>query len=95
MQSTDLQTNQIHVTFDADRVGLSSVPAGCVTKKWLCFTLRPSLKSYRADVVRLFFTQERLERCGIVPDQYPKIRVFTPEATSVIVGDLVRLGFIK
>lgn len=77
------------------RVGESSVPAGCISKKWLCFTLRPYLRQYRPSVVRLFFTTERMQQCGISPDEYPRIRVFSPEATHAILTELKKYGFIE
>lgn len=95
MQIADSQHKTPHTDASADRVGVSSIPLGCISKKWICFTLRPYLKGYRPQVVRLFFTAERLERCGITPDEYPRIRVFSPEATSIIVSDLKKYGFIK
>lgn len=95
MQNADFQTPQPKTSFQSDRVGVSSVPAGCVSKKWLCFTLRPYLKRYRADVVRVFFTSERMEQCGICPEEFPRIRVFSPEATHIIISDLKKFGFLE
>lgn len=95
MQSAEYQTPSPKISISSDRVGVSSVPAGCISKKWLCFTLRPYLKRYRADVVRIFFTTERMAQCGICPDDFPRIRVFSPEATHVIISDLKKYGFIE
>jgi len=94
MQNTDYQYKQTKTSPEPGRVGDSSVPAGCVSKKWLCFILRPYLKKYRTEAVRLFFTSERMEQCGISPDEYPRIRVFSPEATRVIISELQKFGFL-
>lgn len=95
MQSADFQNKAHSNTSESGRVGDYSVPAGCVSKKWLCFRLKPFLRKYRPDTCRAFFTQERLERCGITPDQYPRIRTFSPEATHVILTELKKYGFIE
>lgn len=69
-------------------------PAGCISKKWLFYILRPNA-TYRAQVVREFMeTADRLNRCGINPDQYNSIRIFTAEATNVILSDLKQLNFL-
>jgi len=70
-------------------------PDGCISKKWVFFVLRPGCTTYRADVLRQFFTQQRLERCGIQPDEFPRIRVFSPEASSAIKNDLRQLNFVE
>lgn len=95
MQNTDYQDKPTKTNPEPSRVGDSSIPAGCVSKKWICFTLRPYLSRYDTNVVRLFFTTERMERCGIDAGEYPRIRVFSPKATHVIIQDLKQFGFIK
>jgi hypothetical protein len=71
------------------------LPKGCINKKWLYYLLRPDSMAYRAKVVRDFmFTADRLSRCGITPEQYPRIRVFTAEASATIVADLCKLNLI-
>jgi hypothetical protein len=70
-------------------------PPGCITKKWLFYVLRPQNRVYRAEVVREFFTPDRLERCQIQPDEFPRIRVFSPVASYHIKNDLKSLNFIK
>lgn len=95
MQNTDSQSKTTFTPASSYMVAESSIHAGCISKKQLCFTLRPYLKRYRGSVVRVFLTSERMERCGIDPDQYPRIRVFSPEATHVIISDLKKFGFLK
>jgi hypothetical protein len=74
---------------------LTECPAGCITKKWVFFTLRPDLRAYRAEVVRQFFTPDRLSRCGIPEEEFHRIRVFSPEASHAIKSDLKKIGFIE
>lgn len=93
MQSAETQSKIQIATPEPDRVGDSSIPVGCVSKKWLFFKLRPSLTKYRPDVVRIFFTSERMERCNIDPEKFKTIKIFSPEATHVIVSDLKKYGF--
>lgn len=95
MQNTDLQSENTTRTTKPGRVVDTSVLAdiGCVNKKWIFQRLKPHRK-YRTDVVRTFFTTERLERCGITPEQLPGIRDFSVEATHVILSDLQKFGFL-
>lgn len=73
----------------------AGLPAGCISKKWLFYKLRPAAAVYRAAVVREFMAaQNRLTRCGIDPDQYNRIRIFSAEATNVIIRDLQNLNFL-
>lgn len=94
MQNADAQTQTTAFTLPPGRVGDASKWEGCISKKELSTILRPH-RSYRSDVVRVFFTTERLERCGIAPDEFRRIRVFSVEATHIIVSDLVKFGFIR
>lgn len=64
---------------------------GCMTKKRLCFSLRPHLLTYQSYVILSFFTADRLERCGLTVDQLRRIRIFPPEATAVIIDELATL----
>ena len=81
-----------------DRVGEatnSAAPRGCISKKELSILLYPAL-SYRSERVRAFFDADRLQRCKIGSVvELKRIRVFSPEATCVILSDLQQLGFIK
>jgi len=71
-----------------------SIQEGLISKKDLFFLLRPGVGQYRSRTVRQFFTDERLRRCGISPDQFKRIRVFPAEATAVIRDDLRQMKFI-
>ena len=68
---------------------------GQISKKQLFYILRPDLKAYRTATVRDFFTDDRLQRCGIMPEEFPHIRVFRADASAVIISDLQRLNFLK
>jgi hypothetical protein len=95
MQNTEYQDKPYVNAMEPGRVGESSVlpDIGCVNKKWIFQRLKPHRK-YRTEVVRTFFTTERLERCGISPEQLPSIRDFSMEASHVIVSDLQKFGFL-
>ena len=83
-----------------DRVGeatnSAAAPRGCISKKEISNYLYPN-RSYRSNRVRQFLcTADRLQRCRIKsPDELKRIRIFSPEATQVILSDLEKLGFIK
>lgn len=68
---------------------------GQICKKEIFYILRPDLKTYRAATVRNFFTPDRLQRCGIMPEEFPSIRVFSADASAVIVSELKRLDFLQ
>lgn len=71
-------------------------PSGCISKKWLFYTLRPYSAVYRSQVIHDFLnTADRLQRCGISPDELGRVRVFSAEATAVILSDLRQLNFIS
>jgi len=73
-----------------------TAPIGCITKKWLFYTLRPDRVVYRAAVVREFMAAaDRLERCGIGADEFNRIKIFSAEATAVILNDLRQLNFVS
>lgn len=95
MQNTEYQDKPTKTNPEHGRVGESSDLAGlgCVNKKWIFQRLKPHRK-YRTEVVRTFFTTERLERCGISPEQLSGIRDFSVEASHVIVSDLKKYGFL-
>jgi len=94
MQVTDLQHHSRKQVSSSDRVGDSSISTGCISKKEISNFLYPN-RSYRSSGVRIFFTEERLQRCGISPDEFRRIRVFSAQATHVIISDLQQFGFIK
>lgn len=72
----------------------SILEGGLISKKDLFFLLRPGVGQYRSRTVRQFFTDDRLRRCGIQPDEFRRIRVFPAEATAVIREDLRQMKFI-
>lgn len=94
MQMTEFQMPFNQTSPEHGRGGDSSNWAGCISKKQISAILRPHC-TYRSRVVRNFFTSERLERCGIRPDEFPHIRDFSVEATFIIVSDLKKYGFLK
>ncbi len=94
MQNADFQTNSPQQSFDSDRVVVSSIleEIGCINKGWIFSKLKPN-REYRTEVINTFFTEERLRRCGIKPDDLVHIRYFSVEASFVIVSDLLKHGF--
>ena len=74
---------------------ISTFQGGQICKKQLFYILRPDLKAYRTATVREFFTDDRLQRCGIMPEEFPHIRVFRADASAVIISELQRLNFLK
>lgn len=97
MQTTDFQTQKPVKSPTPGRVGEGSVPAapaGCISKGQVFSILYPN-RSYRSACIRVFFTDERLQRCGMSAADLRRIRILPPTATAVIIADLRQLGFIQ
>ena len=91
----DLQPKQTEGTrLHSPNTTSSIQEGGLITNKDLFVILRPGVGQSRSRTVRQFFTDERLRRCGISPDQFKRIRVFPAEATAVIRDDLRQMKFI-
>lgn len=73
-------------------VDVPTIPATAqLSKKQLSFILRPDGAKYNYRVVEQFFSPERMHRCGVQPDNFKKIRVFSIEQTAAIKRELVAL----
>lgn len=75
------------------RTGSVHVAGGCISKQEICFLLRPYLARTRTYVIREFFTDERLARCGLTLESLKRIRVFPPDVSAIIIADLKNLGY--
>lgn len=59
-----------------------------ISKKQLFFILRPDCARINTKVLQQFFTTERMQRIGIDPDQYKRIRTFSIDQTKEIKREL-------
>ncbi len=62
-----------------------------LSKKEIFHLLRPDIRSGRSRVLAAFFTPERLFRCGIQPERYKHVRVFSCEETAAIKREILAL----
>ena len=75
--------------------GAASVYAGgLISKGQLFFLLRRDCTRYSTRTIQSFFTPERLQRCGLSETEFRRTRLFSADATSVIVSELKSLNLI-
>lgn len=75
--------------------GIASVYAGgLISKGQLFLLLRRDCTRYSTRTIRDFFTPERLQRCGLDETEFRRTRLFSADATSVIVSELKQLNLL-
>lgn len=74
------------------KMNVPTIPATAqISKKQVFFILRPDCKRQNDRVLKQFFDLERMQRCNIQPDTYPKIKTFTINQTAQIKRELIAL----
>lgn len=74
------------------KMAVPTIPATAqLSKKQVFFILRPDCKKQCDRVLRQFFDADRMQRCGINPMEYKKIKTFTINQTAQIKRELLAL----
>ena len=86
------RNNYDDITEAKVKMHVPTIPASAqISKKQVFFILRPDCKRQCDRVLKQFFDQERMARCGIQPDNYPRIKTFTINQTAQIKRELIAL----
>lgn len=88
-----LRINYIrNMTETKAKMEVPTIPATAqLSKKQVFFILRPDCTKQNDRVLKQFFSDARMQRCGIDPIQYRRIKTFTIDQTAQIKRELLQL----